>query len=97
GRDGTDLVEILEDYPREELFEISAQELTPIALGVLRLKERKQTRLFLRRDRYGRYMSCLVYLPRDRYTTNVRLRAQGILREALHGVSVDYSDPRGDS
>src|SRR5690348_14055407 len=95
--DGKDLVEILEDYPREELFEISADELTPIALGVLRLKERKQTRLFLRRDRYGRYMSCLVYLPRDRYTTKVRLRAQGILREALNGVSVDYSATVGDS
>jgi glutamate dehydrogenase len=95
--DGKDLVEILEDYPRDELFEISPEELTPIALGVLRLKERKQTRLFLRRDRYGRYMSCLVYLPRDRYTTKVRLRAQGILREALHGVSVDYSATVGDS
>jgi glutamate dehydrogenase len=64
---------------------------------VLRLSERKQTRLFLRRDRYGRYMSCLVYLPRDRYTTKVRLRAQGILREALHGASVDYSATVGDS
>jgi glutamate dehydrogenase len=95
--DGIDLVEILEDYPREELFEISAEELTPIALGVLRLSERKQTRLFLRRDRYGRYMSCLVYLPRDRYTTKVRLRAQGILAEALHGVSLDYSATIGDS
>ncbi|HEX5298764.1 MAG TPA: NAD-glutamate dehydrogenase [Streptosporangiaceae bacterium] len=95
--DGTELAEILEDYPREELFEISAAELTPIALGVLRLSERRQTRLFLRRDRYGRYMSCLVYLPRDRYTTKVRLRAQGILREALNGVSVDYSATVGDS
>jgi glutamate dehydrogenase len=95
--DGQDLLEILEDYPREELFEISAEELTPIALGVLRLSERKQTRLFLRRDRYGRYMSCLVYLPRDRYTTKVRLRAQGILADALHGVSVDYSAMVGDS
>ncbi|MGH3202427.1 MAG: NAD-glutamate dehydrogenase domain-containing protein, partial [Streptosporangiaceae bacterium] len=95
--DGKDLVEILEDYPREELFEISADELTPIALGVLRLSERKQTRLFLRRDRYGRYMSCLVYLPRDRYTTKVRLRAQEILREALNGASVDYSATIGDS
>jgi glutamate dehydrogenase len=95
--DGTDLVEILEDFPREELFEISADELTPIALGVLRLSERKQTRLFLRRDRYGRYMSCLVYLPRDRYTTRVRLRAQAILKEALHGTSVDYSAQVGDS
>ena len=95
--DGKDLVEILEDYPREELFEISADELTPIALGVLRLSERKQTRLFLRRDRYGRYMSCLVYLPRERYTTKVRLRAQEILREALNGASVDYSATVGDS
>ncbi|MBV9206289.1 MAG: NAD-glutamate dehydrogenase, partial [Actinobacteria bacterium] len=95
--DGEDLVEILEDFPREELFEISAEELTPIALGVLRLSERKQTRLFLRRDRYGRYMSCLVYLPRDRYTTQVRLRAQEILKESLHGASVDYSAVVGDS
>ncbi len=95
--DGKDLVEILQDYPREELFEISAEELAPIALGVLRLSERKQTRLFLRRDRYGRYMSCLLYLPRDRYTTKVRLRAQDILADALHGVSVDYSAMIGDS
>ena len=95
--DGKQLVEILEDYPREELFEISADELTPIALGVLRLSERKQTRLFLRRDRYGRYMSCLVYLPRDRYTTRVRLRAQDILIQALHGASLDYSATVGDS
>src|SRR5271165_104544 len=95
--DGKDLVEILEDFPREELFEISAEELTPIALGVLRLSERKQTRLFLRRDRYGRYMSCLVYLPRDRYTTKVRLRAQDILKTGLHGASEDYSAMVGDS
>jgi glutamate dehydrogenase len=95
--DGKDLIEILEEYPREELFEISAEELAPIAFGVLRLSERKQTRLFLRRDRYGRYMSCLLYLPRDRYTTQVRLRAQNILTDALHGVSVDYSAMVGDS
>jgi glutamate dehydrogenase len=89
--DGKDLVEILEGYPREELFEISAEQLTPIALAVLRLGQRKQVRLFLRPDAYGRYVSCLVYLPRDRYTTKVRLRAQEILRRALNGVSVDYS------
>jgi glutamate dehydrogenase len=95
--DGKDLIEILETYPREELFEIPAAELTPIALGVLRLRERRQTRLFVRRDSYGRYMSCLVYLPRDRYTTHVRLRTQDILREGLHGVSVDYSAILGES
>jgi glutamate dehydrogenase len=95
--DGKDLIEILEGYPREELFEISVAQLTPIALGVLRLGQRKQVRLFLRPDAYGRYMSCLVYLPRDRYTTPVRLRVQEILRRALNGTSVDYSAMVGNS
>ncbi|HLH59880.1 MAG TPA: NAD-glutamate dehydrogenase, partial [Streptosporangiaceae bacterium] len=95
--DGNDLIEILEGYPREEMFQISVGRLTEIATAVLRLRERKQTRLFLRRDAYGRYMSCLVYLPRDRYTTAVRLRVQEILRAALSGVSVDYSALVGES
>ncbi|WP_019629200.1 NAD-glutamate dehydrogenase [Actinomadura atramentaria] len=89
--DGQDLVEILESYPRDELFQISADELLPIALGTLRLRERRQLKLFLRKDPYGRFMSCMVYLPRDRYTTKVRLRIQEILRNAFDGVSVDYS------
>ncbi|GAB3660706.1 NAD-glutamate dehydrogenase [Actinocorallia lasiicapitis] len=89
--DGQDLVEILEAYPRDELFQTSVDDLGPIALGVLRLRDRRQLRLFLRKDDYGRYMSCLVYLPRDRYTTQIRLRIQEILRQAFHGVAVDYS------
>ncbi|MGP4026590.1 NAD-glutamate dehydrogenase [Actinomadura sp. 3N407] len=89
--DGQDLVEILESYPRDELFQISVDDLLPIALGVLRLRERRQLKLFLRKDLYGRYMSCMVYLPRDRYTTKVRLRIQQLLKEAFEGVSVDYS------
>ena len=95
--DGKDLAEVLESYPREELFQTTAAELIPIVAGVLRLRERRQTRLFLRKDIYGRYMSCLVYLPRDRYTTKVRLRAQEILRSALDGGQVDYSALIGDS
>jgi len=91
GYDGKALIEILEGYPREELFEISAERLTPIARAVLGLAERKQVRLFLRPDYYGRYVSCLVYLPRDRYTTQVRLRAQEILRSSFGGSGVDYS------
>ena len=95
--DGKALLEILEGFPREELFEISAERLAPIALAVLGLGERKQVRLFVRPDSYGRYVSCLVYLPRDRYTTQVRLRAQEILRSAFGGVSVDYSAMVGNS
>jgi glutamate dehydrogenase len=89
--DGIALTEILEGYPREDLFAISAEQLTPIALGVLRLRERRQVRLFLRSDPYDRYVSCLIYLPRDRYTTQARLRIQEILRSAFGGMSVDYS------
>ena len=89
--DGQDMIEILEAYPRDELFQTSVEDLLPIALGVLRLRERRQLKLFLRRDDYGRYVSCLVYLPRDRYTTKIRLRIQEILRKAFDGVAVDYS------
>jgi glutamate dehydrogenase len=95
--DGKDLTEFLEDYPREELFQTSVDELVDVAASVLRLRERRQTRLFLRKDVYGRYMSCLVYLPRDKYTTKVRLRAQEILRSALGGAQVDYSAMVGES
>src|SRR5690606_2672985 len=95
--DGADMVETLETFPRTELFQISVDELLPVTRGVLRLRERRQTRLFLRRDDYGRYISCLIYLPRDRYTTKVRLRMQEILRNAFGGTSVDYSAMVGES
>ncbi|MEZ5117118.1 MAG: NAD-glutamate dehydrogenase [Candidatus Nanopelagicales bacterium] len=86
-----DLLQLLETFPRDELFQVSANELLTIALAVLHLKERRRTRLFMRRDPYGRFWSCLVYLPRDRYTTTVRLRIEQILREELGGVTVDYT------
>jgi glutamate dehydrogenase len=95
--DGHDLEEILENYPREELFQTTVAELTPIVLGVLRLRDRRQTRLFLHKDPYGRYMTFLLYLPRDRWNTQVRLRTQDILMKALNGVSADYSAFIGDS
>jgi glutamate dehydrogenase len=95
--DGKDLVEILETYPRDELFQTPVDVLLPIALGVLRLRERRQLKLFLRRDDYGRFMSCLVYLPRDRYTTQIRRRFTDILLHAFGGASVDFSVMMGES
>ncbi|MEU0566247.1 NAD-glutamate dehydrogenase [Nonomuraea sp. NPDC005983] len=95
--DGKDLIEILETFPRDELFQTSLDQLLPIALGVLRLRERKQVKLFLRRDDYGRYISCLIYLPRDRYTTKIRLKMQEVLLKALGGRSLDYSAMIGES
>lgn len=87
---GKDLLGILETYPRDELFQIEIPDLAAIATGIQRLQERRRTRLFLRPDIYGRFMSALVYLPRDRYTTNVRLRIEQELRETFDAVSIDY-------
>ena len=86
-----DLEHFLESYPRDELFATSNDQLVEIAAGVLHMQNRRQTRLFTRSDAYGRYVTCLVYLPRDRYTTQVRKRVSGILQEALGGESVDFT------
>ncbi len=88
---GKELLEILETYPRDELFQVGADELLPVALAVLYLQERRQTRLFLRRDPSGRFWSALVYLPRDRYTTEVRLGMQQLLLERLGGTAIEYT------
>ncbi|MFC5998582.1 NAD-glutamate dehydrogenase [Quadrisphaera sp. GCM10027208] len=88
---GKDVLTILETYPRDELFQISVDDLYDTVMAVLQLQERRRTRLFLRRDAYGRFMSAMVFLPRDRYTTEVRLRMEQILREAFDAVTVDYT------
>ena len=85
------VAEILETYRRDELFQISEDELFETAMGILHLGERQRVRLFVRHDVYGRFLSCLVFVPRDRYNTDTRQRIQDILQAAFGGSSVDYS------
>jgi glutamate dehydrogenase len=85
------LIDILETYPRDELFQVTEDQLFDVALGILHLGERQRVRLFVRRDVFGRFLSCLVYLPRDRFNTENRQRIQEILMEAFGGVSADYT------
>ncbi|MCC9146452.1 MULTISPECIES: NAD-glutamate dehydrogenase [unclassified Arthrobacter] len=87
---GKDLLSILETYPRDELFQIDPSALMDTSLAILRLQERRRTRLFLRPDIYGRFMSAIVFLPRDRYTTPVRLRIQDELRSTFKAESIDF-------
>ncbi|MEV4343386.1 NAD-glutamate dehydrogenase [Actinoplanes sp. NPDC049596] len=91
GHSGKDLLQILETYPRDELFQIKTDDLYEAVIGVLRMAGRRQLRLFLRRDGYGRFISCLVYMPRDRFTTGNRLHMQEILLRELNGVGLDYT------
>ncbi len=94
---GKALRHILETLPREELFQSSEEELHRTAMGILGLQERVRSRLFLRRDRYGRFYSALVYIPRERFNTDVRLRIEALLKNALSGEYVDSTVQLGES
>ncbi|HEY0902456.1 MAG TPA: NAD-glutamate dehydrogenase [Marmoricola sp.] len=94
---GKAMMDVLETYPRDEIFQTSVEDLAPIASSVMQNRERRQLKLFLRKDTYDRFWSCLVYLPRDRYNTSVRERIAEILQQQLNGASVEYTAHVGDS
>ncbi|MEO1457372.1 MAG: NAD-glutamate dehydrogenase, partial [Pseudomonadota bacterium] len=83
--DGKALDNVLETYPRDELFQCTDQQLFENAMGVLHLATRPRTRLFLRPDRFGRFVSCITYVPRERYNTELRVQLGNILCAALDG------------
>ncbi|MSO85852.1 MAG: NAD-glutamate dehydrogenase [Rhodospirillales bacterium] len=95
--DAKALQHVLDSYPRDELFQIGVDDLHDIARGVLQLQERMRVALFLRRDSFERFMSALVYVPRDRYTTDLRLKVQAILERALAGTVATHSIQFDDS
>ena len=89
--DFKDLIAILEGYPRDDLFQIDPAELFDIAMGMLSLQERRLVRLFVHREQYGRFISCLVFVPRDRYTTPVRVRIANVLIDAFAASSHEWN------
>lgn len=95
--DGKALLNIIETYPRDELFQISEDDLHEISLGILQLQERSRIALFIRRDPFERFLSCLVYAPRERFDTSLRLKFQDILCEELHGTLSAYYTQVGES
>ncbi|KQY06388.1 NAD-glutamate dehydrogenase [Mycobacterium sp. Root135] len=84
-------LDIIQTIPRSELFSLSAQQLLDMANAVVDLGSRRRALLFLRTDQLSHFVSCLVYLPRDRYTTVVRLEMQDILVRELGGESLEYT------
>ena len=83
--DGKALLHILDTFPRDELFQTDEEQLFNTVIGVLNLQERQRIALFIRRDPLGRFVSCLVYAPRERYDTALRQRFTTILEEAFAG------------
>lgn len=92
-----ELLAVLEAYPRDELFHIDAEQLAIRAREILRLQERHSTRLFLRPDSFGRFMTALVFLPRYRYSTAVRLNIERELREAFGSDAIEFELRLGES
>jgi glutamate dehydrogenase len=97
GHRGKSLMHILDSFPRDELFQSSIQDLVRTTTGILNLQDRQRVRFFLRRDTFRRFYSCIVYIPREKYSTAIRRRVELILMEAFSGTSVDSSVQIGDS
>ena len=97
GHSGKALKHILETLPRDELFQANADELYQLATGILGLQERPRSKLFIRKANFGRFWSVLVYLPRDRYNTEVRLRIEALLKDTLQADHVDATVQFGES
>jgi len=90
GHSGKALRDILHELPRDELFQSSEDELYRLCMGIRALRDRHPLRLFMRRDRYGRFYACLVYLPRERYSRELRDRLAAELLTMCGGLSIDH-------
>ncbi len=88
---GKDLMHILRTLPRDDLFQSSVNELLDLSLGILHIQERRQVRLFVRRDVYGRFMSCLIFVPRESFSSDLITSMQRILMAGFHGVDSSFT------
>ncbi len=94
---GKALMDTLETYPRDELLHTPVDELAPMAEAAMHARERRAVRMFIRKDTYARYVSVLVYLPRDRYNTGVRERFAQLLQDRLGADSIEFNVSIGES
>jgi glutamate dehydrogenase len=88
---GKSLRAILEFFPRDELFQISEDELYFCSQGIMSLEAQPDVRVFIRRDPYERFVSALVYAPRDRFSTYVRNQIEKLMESALRGKVTGYN------
>jgi glutamate dehydrogenase len=95
--DAKSVVNVIETFPRDELFQTTVGELIASVRGIVNLYERRRVRLFARRDTFERFYSCLVYVPRDRYNTEVRERIERIVRQRFGGTHVETQVQISDS
>lgn len=89
--DGKNLLRILETLPRDEMFQISKQKLCDLSTGVAQINERPQVRLFMRADPYGKFINCLLYVPRDIFSTQVREQIQAMISSEINAEECEFN------
>lgn len=87
---GKELAQVVEVLPRDDLFQTPVDELYNTVMAIVQIQERNKIRVFLRKDPYGRFCYCLAYVPRDVYSTEVRLKIQQVLMERLKASDCEF-------
>ncbi|WP_350558243.1 NAD-glutamate dehydrogenase domain-containing protein [Psychrobacter sp. CAL346-MNA-CIBAN-0220] len=91
------MMHVINTLPRDDLFQASVEELYPIVSGITQLQDKKSLRLFTRIDHYQRFVSCLIYIPRDKFNTELRIKVQNVLKEAYGGTSSGFTTEFNES
>ena len=91
------MTHIINTLPRDDLFQASVEELYPMVTGISQLQDKKSLRLFSRVDHYQRFVSCLVYIPRDKFNTELRIKVQNVLKETYGGTSSGFTTEFNES
>ncbi|MFM8454466.1 MAG: NAD-glutamate dehydrogenase domain-containing protein [Gammaproteobacteria bacterium] len=91
------LLNILENIPRDDFFQAEEENILEVAMGIMYLQERQNIKLFIIKDVLGRFFSCFIYVPRESFNSNLRIKMQEILMEAFHGVEISYAIKFSDS
>ena len=91
GHDYKSLENIFETYPRDSLFAIADEDLFNISMGILSLQERQRIRFFSRHDKFDRFYSCMVYVPKELYNRELRIKIQGLLMDAYKGTTSQFN------
>lgn len=93
----TKLLHIINTLPRDDFYQATIDELYATAIGISNLHNKNTLKLFSRTDHYGRFVSCLVYIPRHKFDTKLRQKIQQLLMNAYHGNSVGISTQYNDT
>ncbi len=95
GHNGKLLMHILESFPRDELFQATEDFLYQTTQAIILLKERQRVALFVRQDLLGHMVSCLIYVPRDRFSSNLREKFSEILSKEFNGSILSFQTEMG--